>query len=169
MLRNITHKRLFYISFFVFLGMRYTLAASEVLSFDFFKVRTLDQNIKIGDQYTQQSLVDDAIIGTVIAQISFGESTYSSDKYVHDALRLYEVSQTLVGVDILEMITNAPDPELALNAHIKQVNATIEEIQQTHAGLQELADTYQQEANACLISKRAGDKLFFDGTSEQDQ
>jgi len=59
---RILHKWTFYLLLAIFLTGRYVLSAQDVISFDFFNVWTVKQNLKLGEEYVKDSLVDDTIL-----------------------------------------------------------------------------------------------------------
>ncbi len=129
MLFRIAHKWTFYLLLAIFLTGRYVLSAQNVISFDFFNVWTARQNLKLGEEYVKDSLVDNTILGTTLANIAVGHGqVFSRDDVVRDALRLFTTSSTLVTVDILDLVTSAEDPEAALQAHIDHTQKTLEQI-----------------------------------------
>lgn len=147
----------------MFLLFRYVLSAQQAVSFTFFKARTVEQNIKIGENYVSKTVVDDTAIGMVIANISLGEGSYGTDPSIKSALHLFEVGAGLINVDVLDLLQNSSDPRQALTTHVKHIAKTVEQIDATSQALLERAQDHQSQAQACLADKRGGDQLFFAG------
>ena len=151
------HKKIFVLSFIFFLVIWYVLSARSVLSFNLFSAWTYKQgNIKIGENYVREGTVDDTIIGLVIANMTFGEGEYetSNEQPLQEALTLFETSQALVWVDILTLVTNSPNSQDVLDAHLQHTTRTVTKITATVADLQEMANVYLQRSNSCLSEKK---------------
>lgn len=73
----------------------------------------------------RESLVDNAIVGTTLANIAFGQRMYHVDPTVRGIFSTFDQSRALVNVDILELITRSENPEQALSSHIRHVDTTI--------------------------------------------
>ena len=172
MLRRILHRRIFYIFLVLFLAMRYSLEANGVLSFDLFSAWTAKQwNIKVGEQYVKDSDVDDTVVGTVLANVSFGEDEYQmhSEQWLQNALRLFEHSQALVSVDILSLLVNSESKKDVLFAHIKHAETTLARIDANAVFLEDMTATYIARSTACFAEKTSGDQLFFAWLNDNDQ
>ncbi len=163
MIRTQTKKRLFVGAFLIWLLFRYVLSAQQAVSFSFFKVWTVDQNIKIWETYVKHTTVDDVAVGSIIANISLGEGSFGNDPSIKSALHLYSVGSSLIQVDVLDLIQESSDPKLALTTHLKHVSKTLEQIENTTQALRERALDHQQIAQECLTEKNGGDQLFFAG------
>ena len=59
-------------------------------------VRTQQKNIQIGQNYVRPSLVDDAIVGTVLANVAFGQRLYHTDTSLGGVFELFDVSRALL-------------------------------------------------------------------------
>lgn len=160
---------LFYVVVALGCGLRYLLSAQEVISFGFFNTRTTRQNLKIGEEYIKQSLVDDTIVGTTLANISLWHGqTFARDNIVNDALRLFKTSTALVTVDILQLVTSSKNPEQALQTHLDHTQNTLSQIDRVGRALQQLAQEHYIRSQECYASKQAWDELFFQGASATD-
>jgi hypothetical protein len=165
------HKRLFVALFLLFLCGWYVLSSSNVLSFNLFSAWTYKQgNIKIGENYVSEDEIDDTIVGLVIANMTFGEGEYASanEQPLQEALALFETSQALVNVDILELVTNNPNPQEVLDAHLQHTAHTVKKINASVTDLQAMAQIYLERSNNCLNDKKEGDQLFFQGINAND-
>lgn len=169
MLNAIFHKKIFYIFLVIFLAGRYLLSSQDVISFSFFNSWTVKQNIKLGEAYVKESLVDDTIIWTTLWNIAAGHGqVFSRDNVVRDALRLFSTSTTLVTVDILDLVTSSENPEEALQSHIDHTEQTLAQIDTTWKGLYQLAQEHRSLAQECYATKQAGDELFFQAATAGD-
>jgi hypothetical protein len=169
MFGGIFRRRVFGVSFLVFAAGRYVLSAQEVVSFSFFKVWTLQQNIKLGQQYVREGHIDNTVVGTVIANVSFGQGAYYANPTIADAIRLFDSSRALVSTDVLELLRTSQYPEQTLTTHIKHVDRTVNQIDALATSLSQLADNHLQESQRCLSLKREGDTFFFEGIQSSDQ
>ncbi len=169
MITRVLHKKIFYALLCVFLIGRNMLSSQSVISFDFFNIWTVKQNLKLGELYVKDSLVDNTIIGTTLANIAVGNGqVFSRDDVVRDALRLFSTSSALVSIDILELVTNSKNPKDALQSHIDLTNKTLEQIDVTGKGLYQLAQEYWATSQGCYADKIAGDQLFYQAAGAGD-
>jgi len=158
-------------SIFVFLLMSLGIifGFQEVWAFNLFSARTKDVNIKLWNEYVKESSVDDTIIGTTLANVTLGAGKYHGNKSVKSVLNLSKTAETLVNVDILELLKWSQDPESTLKMHLKHIEKTTEEIHDTVETLQEESQKYMQDSQVCLQEKKAGDRLFFQWLQRNDE
>ena len=142
---------------------------NTVSAFNLFSAWTKDVNIQFGNSYVKESSVDDTVIGTTLANVALGAGEYQSDGTIKTVLRLSQTAETLVGIDILELMNNADDSRAALSAHLKHVEKTGEEIKDTVELLEDDAAKYMADAELCLLEKNSGDRIFFSGLKENDE
>lgn len=157
MLFRALHKKLFLLSFIFFLGIWYMLSARSVLSFNLFSAWTYKQgNIKIGENYVRDDVMDDTIVGLVIANMTFGEGKYEStnEQPLQEALHLFQTSQALVSVNILDLVTQSPNPQEVLDAHLQHTASAITKIQASAIALQDMAAVYLELSTTCLGNKQ---------------
>ncbi len=169
MFKRIFHKRTFYLLIAIFLAGRYFLSARNVVSFDFFNEWTVKQNLKIGQDYVKDSVVDDTIIGTTLANMTVGHwIKTNNESIISEALRLFDESTALVWVDILQLVTSSDEPKAALQAHIDHTEKTLEEIEVVRGKLNELAQDYWAKSQDCAATQNEGNQQFIEWTNQSD-
>lgn len=141
----------------------------EVWAFNLFSAWTKDVNIKLWNEYVKESSVDDTIIGTTLANVALGAWEYHSDGTMKSVLNLSQTAETLVNVNILELLKGSDDPQSALDMHLKHIEKTNEEIDDTVENLQAEAQKYMHDAQDCLAEKNAWDKVFFQWLQNNDE
>lgn len=156
-----------FVFFLMILGVFFGLGNTS--AFNLFSAWTKDVNLKLGQEYVKESSVDDTIIGTTLANLALGAGEYKSDASVKNTLNLFEISTALINVDILELINDAENPDDALGTHIKHIDKTLQEIDETVELLQWDAAKYAEESRQCLQEKNEGDKIFFEGLQASDE
>lgn len=152
---------------FLVLGV-FWLVIGGVQSFDLFNLWTVTQNIKAWGTYVKASSVDDAAMGTVLAQLGFGNGEYRTDASLTNLFRILEVSEALVETDVVALMLGAEDRQGVLNAHIHAVQAVRYETVDVAAGYQAQANSYLDTSNICLATKQAGDRDFFEWVNQAD-
>jgi len=173
-LKRRTKKRLrkaalFVASFCVFTALWAVVWGQQIQWFNLFGQRTTAQHTKLGQTYVKQSDVDNSAVWTVLAQISMGNGSFKVPATTSNVYGLFSASQLLVNTDILSLVKNAENPDAAVDTHIAHTQATIDQITQTAAWLNERAQTHIGLATECLAKKRAGDAVFFNGVNELNE
>ncbi len=148
----------------------YVLVFWDVFSFDRFKIRTAQQNLKIGHgEYVKASSVDDTVIAVALANMRLWNSTYQVATKSDDVFWLMNQQRALLSVDILSMLKQDDQTnKQTLETHIRHMQFVIEKTEQQVVILQERAQTLLNESNACLTTKRAWDQDFFVGLQGRD-
>lgn len=155
---------------FCFFGFVWLLLGGQIIQwFNLFGQRTAQQHSKIGDEYVKNADVDNAVVGTVLAQIALGNGSFKIPKTNNDVFTLFTASQLLVNTDILTLVKNAENPEKAIDTHLAHTQVTIDQITVTASNLADRAQTHIVLAQECLADKRTGDSLFFAGVNELNQ
>ena len=171
MIYRILHRKLFISCFVLFLIGWYTLGGWGTFWFNLFSAWTFKQgNIQIGENYVKESDVDDTIVWLVIANMTLGEWRLQVkwEKVMQDAIRLFETSEVLINVDILDLVTENEDSEWVLKSHMEHTRKTLESIQANTLQLREIAQSYVAQSNECLGEKRSGDQQFFQWVQAND-
>lgn len=159
----------FLASFGLFTTMRTVVGGQATEWFNLFGQRTTMQHTKLWTTFVKQADVDNAVVWTVLAQISMGNWSFKVPATTSNVYGLFTTSQLLVNTDILELVKNAENPSGAIDTHIAHTQATIDRINQTAAWLNERAQTHVAQASECLAQKRAGDTIFFNWTNQLDE
>ena len=146
----------------------------EIVAFSLLGAWTKNVNVRawkgaLGAWYVRESMVDDAVIGTALANISLGAGAYKSDGSMKKVLQLADTAGALIQVDILELVKNAKNPKDALAMHLKHSEKTLEEIDDTVEKLHADAAEYMAISQECLWEKNEGDRMFFDGLQANDE
>jgi len=117
----------------------------------------------------KDSRVDNAVLGTTLSQLSFGNWSYSLDPSPKNIDDLFLQSQILVNTDILTLVKSSQNPESAIQAHIAHTEKTISQIQSAAVWLQEKANDHLSKSKECLSFKRQWDALFFKWVQQSDE
>ncbi len=169
MFRHVFLKPMFFISFILFVALFFVLSASSWESFNFFKVWTAQQNLKIGWSYVTPNSIDSPVIGTVLAQIKVWNWQMYWARTRWDTFWLQDKATHLIQTDILEVMRNAQDPSAVFDLHTGQAELLIQDMETTYESLTELANEKQSESNDCLQLKREGDQEFFDWVAQKSE
>ena len=89
--------------------------------------------------------------------MALGAGEYRSDRSTKAVLKLSKTAGGLVNVNILELLNGADDPQSALDMHLKHIEKTSEEIDDTVEILQAESQKYLYDSQECLAEKNAGD------------
>lgn len=164
---SLLKSKLFRICFVVFTIVFFIIGGSAN-SFTYFKIWTLKQNLKLGTEYTQENLVDDAAMGTVIAQLYQSSTFYSNDSLISRWLKLFHDTQALVSVNIADLIKDSKDPGRTIDLHNAHISKKLDELEIIVGQLREMATKKQEASNICLNRKKIGDQTFLQGVSENN-
>lgn len=139
--------------------------SSNVFSFDWFKIRTAQQNLKLGHgEYVQASRVDDTVIALALANMRIGNGEFHTTPEVDNVFSLMNEQRALVSIDIMTLLKqDGTSNQKTLNAHIRHLQVVNDKTSKNVALLQERAQNLFDESNACLVIKREGDQQFFAG------
>jgi hypothetical protein len=129
--------------------------------FGLFQLWTVNQNIKLGSTYVKASSVDDAAMGTVLAQVWFGNDEYKADPTFENLFRILEVSEGLISVDVLQLVANAENRQQVFQSHLSAIQAIRFETVDVAVWYQNMANRFLDESNACLVRKQEGDIEFY--------
>lgn len=138
---------------------------SDVFSFDWFKVWTAQQNLKIWHgEYVQAIRVDDTVIAVALANMHIGNGEFSPNYQADDVFGLMNEQRALLSVDIISLLKqDSPSNMQTLDAHIRHLQLVTEKTWKHVAQLQERSQNLLNESNACLVTKKEGDQKFFAG------
>lgn len=137
--------------------------------FGLFQLWTVNQNIKVWSTYVKQSSVDDAAMGTVLAQLWLGNDEYIADPTFENLFRILEVSEWLISVDVLDLVVNAEDRQQVFRSHLNAIQAVRFETVDVAAGYQDMANRFLDESNACLVRKEEGDRDFYEWVNQENK
>lgn len=152
-------------TFFITLGVAFLLLFlldHGVQWFQYFTIWTKNQNIKVSENYLPEWLVDDAALGTVIAQLYQSPTMITSDGLFNKAIKLFRDSKQLMEIDIVSMLKKASNPRKTLDIHLAHITKKLDEIEQLADLLQTMSDKSLQESTTCLDRKKDGDRLFLE-------
>lgn len=161
MFRRILFRPLFLGSFVTFIAIFFVLSASTSESFNFFKVWTVNQNLKIWADFVKTSDVPTAIVWSVLAQLKIGNGTLYGRRTTSDTLGLEAHAQALVNTDILQLLREARDPSSVFDLHLAQTENLLQDMDATYASLMQTSQQKSEASQACLQEKQAGDQAFF--------
>jgi hypothetical protein len=99
-------------------------------------------------------MVDDAAMGTVIAQLYNSTTFYSNDSLISRGLKLFHDTQALVSVNIATLIKNSNDPSRTIDLHNAHISKKIEELDIVVGQLKDMATKKQEESAKCLERKK---------------
>lgn len=145
------------------------LVAGWAQGFGLFQLWTVNQNIKVWSTYVKASSVDDAAMGTVLAQVWFGNDDYTADPTFENLFRILEVSEWLIWVDILQLVSNAENRQQVFQSHLRAIQSIRFETTDVAVWYQDLANRFLDESNACLIRKQEGDAEFFQWVADANK
>lgn len=157
--------------------LRYVLDINNIWWFNLFSSWTFKQgNIKIGESYVQESVVDDTIIWLVVAHVSVGENEVIQAKRASTKvykptwpLWLFAASETLVQVDVLDLLQQDQDNiDELIDTHIAHIDHMLDDIVQQAADLDFEAQEFIDRSATCLDQKRDGDRVFFEGVEQNN-
>lgn len=134
-----------------------------------FQLRTVQQNIKVWSTYVKQSSVDDAAMGTVLAQLGLGNDEFTADPTFENLFRILETSEWLTNIDILTLITNSQNPQQVFRSHVNAIQAIRRETTDVAAGYQDMANRFLDESNGCLMRKEEWDRDFYQWVNQQNK
>jgi hypothetical protein len=166
---NLFKNKLFRITFVLFTA-GFLLISGKVSGFNYFKVWTLRDTLKIGNNYVQEEMVDDAAMGTVIAQIYSNSATsYTSNGgLISRGLKLFNDTQALVSVNITDLVKNSKDPARTIDLHNAHISKKIEELDIVVGQLKDMAAKKSQLSTECLARKKLWDQTFLQWVSAND-
>ncbi len=151
----------------LFLWLFFFLSAGE--SFNFFKVWTAHQNLKIWSDYVRLSQIETPVVGGVLAQLKVWNGIMYSKRATGSSFDANLTAESLVNTDILTLMDTSSDPNAVMNLHIAQSKQSLLDMQWNYDQLIELSQQKQEESNDCLTDKRAGDQEFFAWVQEENE
>lgn len=173
MKRRLGPKRLFLISLVGFLVVFFVISGDEVASFNFFSAWVAKKNQAIGDTGSKNaadtvwgSTEDAVVLGTTLANVKVGRGQRYGSSLLQRTLQALAKTQTLLMVDLSDLLWSAPDRRVALTAYQRSMEALAEEVSLTSEWLTSLIQDRQTRAQECLSAKNEGDQRFFAGIQE---
>lgn len=128
----------------------------------------MQQNVILWEWFVKDTSVDNAVVGTTLSQLSFGNGKYSLAPTAENTDDLFLQSHILVNTDIMNLVKSSQNPDSAISAHIAHTEKTIAQIQEATQSLNTSAQSYLTKSKECLLEKRRGDAMFFKGVQESD-
>ncbi len=169
MLRRILFRPLFFGSFVIFIALFFVLSANSSQWFSFFKVWTVNQNLKIWSNYVNVADINSPIVGSVLAQLRVGNGTLYGRRTTNDTLWLEWKAEALVNTDILELLRESRDPWSVFDLHVAQSEQLIQDMETTYEWLMQTSQSKAKEAQTCLQKKQIWDQEFFAWVNSADQ
>lgn len=154
--------------FFVVLIVLFTLFFGSWESFILFTSWTARQNLKLWSNFVRTDSVDTPIVGTVLAQVKVWQGSFYGDTSWSSAMRIRDRTQSLIETDILQLLSEAQDPEQVLQMHLGQMKQTLQDIQANVTALNDLSTQKREASQECYVSKREGDRIFFEWATSHD-
>ena len=133
-----------------------------------FSVWTGIQNEKVWTQYVKQSATDNSVVGTVLAQVAFGNRAYKVAPSQWNVFGLFQQSESLISVDVVDLMQASQNPEQILTAHINQAETVLANIFDVNSSLSEQAQGYITQSQECFNQKQQGDAAFFQWVQRWD-
>lgn len=99
-------------------------------------------------------MVDDAAMGTVIAQLYNSTTFYSNDSLISRGLKLFHDTQALVAVNIATLIKDSKDPSRTIDLHNAHISKKIDELEIVVGQLKDMSAKKQEESAKCLERKK---------------
>lgn len=141
---------------------------SRAFWFDWFKIRTAHENIKLGNnKFAPSELIQTPIVWLALAHLSLWKWQLVASQYTKwwSVFGLLHQQRALLSIS-LEDLLNKPTREerkRALDAHMRHVAIVYNQSVVLKDDLLSRAKLLQEESSACLEKKRAWDKQFFQG------
>lgn len=158
------------VRYFLFLcGMLLCLSTAlwfwtpDVFGFNRFKVRTTQENLKLGHaEFVKGTTTDDSVIAVSLANIRVGNGHYHTTPEIGQIFSLMQASRALISTNIMDLLKH----DVAINtknldAHLRHLSLTVEKVEKATQNLQDRSIQLMIEAEACLVQKREWDSLFF--------
>jgi len=147
----------------------FVLSANSSEWFNFFKVRTVNQNLKVWNNFVKIADVDTPVVWSVLAQLRVWNGSLYGRRASTDTLALGEKAEYLVSTDILELLRESRDPASVFDLHLAQSEQLLSDMETSYDSLMDIAQSKQEASQKCLISKQEGDQDFFVWVQDEDE
>lgn len=174
MLKSGSSKRVFVASLVGFLLIFYVLYGQEAVGFNFFSAWASKKNQSVGEWTTYAERVgvgstEDAIVlGTTLANVKVGRGQRYGNSLIQRTLQELSKAQTLLTVDVIDLLAWASDRRAILLAYERNIEALTEEVAITYEWLVSTAQDRAADAQRCLEAKNEGDQRFYAGIQQYD-
>gem|GEM_PF-5920806 len=96
--------------------------------------------------------------------MSIGNGEYHTSPELESVFSLMNEQRALLSVDIMSLLKQDENANKeSLTAHIRHIQVVTNQTEKNVTVLQERAQNFLNESNACLTTKREGDQQFFAG------
>lgn len=165
---NIFKTKTFYAWFIIFLGLFYYIFSWTAFS-GLLGVWTANQNISLWTAYSQKSDIDNTTLWLTVANLKLWLWEYSAQLYFAKALEYIISADVLIQSDTIQLLEDAVNKSAILEAHIKQMELLLQNIQDISASLDEVYNENQVQAQQCQQDKTLWDNNFFQGLKQNEQ
>lgn len=139
--------------------------------FDWFKIRTAHENLKLwNNKFAPSELIQTPIVWLALAHLALWKWQLVSSQYTKwwSVFGLLHQQRALLSIPLEELLKKPTQEERkrALDAHMRHVDIIYNQSVIVKDDLLNRAKQLQEESLVCLEQKRAWDKQFFEGVQE---
>lgn len=151
----------FYIYFSFFLLIFYFVFSWNTNSFSWLSFWTVNQNIKVSENYIKDFLIDDMAINSLLANLSVWKWTYSQKHFLAKWIDASQTTKNLLETKESQLLKWTSDTKVVLEAYINNIRNTVLDNQQILNNLRYEKSQFDQKRNFCDEQKKMWDTMFF--------
>lgn len=168
-MKRVLFNKVFIVWFVLFCAIFYFFFKSSAFSFSRMWIFYQQKNNQIWTDYSRSDLIDNMVVGLVIANSKLGKWSLDSSIYIDNTIKTLSSAKLLVNTDPVWLVANAANKKSALQTHILQLENARDKLSDYSEQFLSLSDENKNEATICLNQKNQWDSDFFNWLTNDER